>query len=83
MNPFKTALWIAKFAASLFLLLVVIPYGLFIGGCYVVSTYREWKDPVFGIFGLGLVVGFISLINWAMEKDKQQRDAEKALRGTK
>jgi hypothetical protein len=35
MSPFKLALWITKFVGALVLLLVVIPYGLFLGGAYV------------------------------------------------
>ncbi len=47
MTPFKTALWIAKFVASLFLLLIVIPLiplGLWTGGKYALEKYHERKD---------------------------------------
>jgi hypothetical protein len=50
MNPYKTALWIAKFVAALALLIVVIPYGLFLGGAYVLaktaSAYHEHQHTV-------------------------------------
>ena len=51
MNPFKTALWIAKFVGSLALLLVVIPYGLFIGGTWTVGKVTEkYQEHRFQVF---------------------------------
>ena len=43
MKPFTVALWIAKLVASLALLLVAIPAGLFFGGAYAVTSYQEHK----------------------------------------
>jgi hypothetical protein len=43
MNPYSVALWITKFVATLALLLVAIPAGLFFGGAYAVAGYQEHK----------------------------------------
>jgi hypothetical protein len=44
MKPFSVALWIAKFVASLTLLLVVIPGAAFYGGTYAITSYQNRRE---------------------------------------
>jgi len=46
MKPFKTALWITKFLASLVLLLGILPASLYVGGAYVWHKHEahQWAE---------------------------------------
>jgi hypothetical protein len=43
MTPFRLALWIAKFVASLVLLLVIIPGAVYYGGMFATHEVIEWR----------------------------------------